>query len=60
MLSKERDDEGRPMGFLTRKEAREQKARDEAEAWDQIQREQGEQEAVLRSFKAAKQQGDGD
>lgn len=33
VLSKDRDEQGRPLGFLTRKEAREAKAREERERW---------------------------
>ena len=33
VLSKERDEKGRPMGFLTKKQAREQAAADEAAKW---------------------------
>ncbi len=36
VLSKERDEQGRPVGFLSRKEARAQKAKEEQEKWDRI------------------------
>ena len=48
VLSKERDEKGRPMGFLTRKEARELKAQEEQEKW-QAQR---DSDSVLASFRA--------
>ena len=34
VLSKERDEQGRPLGFLTRKEAREQREADEASQYE--------------------------
>ena len=55
MLSKERDEKGRPLGFLTRKEAREQKAREESAKW-QAQR---ESESVLSDFRGKVQDSEG-
>ena len=54
VLSKERDEEGRPMGFLTRKEARAQKEADEAARWELARREEEEQKTVLDEFKVSK------
>ena len=48
VLSKERDEEGRPMGFLTQKEA------DEAARWELARREEEEQKTVLDEFKVSK------
>ena len=48
VLSKERDEQGRPMGFLTRKEAREQAAKEEAE----LSKKQG----LIDAFKDGMQQ----
>jgi hypothetical protein len=47
VLSKERDEQGRPMGFLTRGEARRLKEQEEQEVWDALRREQQKEE--LRS-----------
>ena len=54
VLSKERDEDGRPMGFLTRKEARAQKEADEAARWELARREEEEQKTVLDEFKVSK------
>jgi hypothetical protein len=45
VLSKDRDDQGRPMGFLTRQEARALKEKEESEYW--------KQQDMLSSFKDA-------
>ena len=49
VLSKERDEKGRPMAFLTRQQAREEKAREEEERWKAAK----SQEQVLSSFSDA-------
>jgi hypothetical protein len=54
VLSKERDEEGRPMGFLSRKEARAQKEAEEAARWELARREEEEQKTVLDEFKVSK------
>lgn len=54
LLSKERDEKGRPMGFLTRKEARELQAAEEAAIWEQ----QRYQESMLSGFKAGLEDGE--
>lgn len=38
VLSKEKDEQGRPMGFLTRQEARELARKEEEEKWEQVRR----------------------
>ena len=48
VLSKERDDQGRPLGFLTRQEARALKQKEEAEYY--------KQQDMLSSFKERQQQ----
>lgn len=48
VLSKERDEKGRPMGFLTRQEARALKQKEEAEYY--------KQQDILSSFKEKQQQ----
>jgi len=52
VLSKECDEQGRPLGFLTRKEAREQKLADEAAARDSTE--------TLAQFVEAANRDDGD
>jgi len=52
VLSKECDEQGRPLGFLTRKEAREQKLADEAAARDSTE--------TLAQFAEAANRDDGD
>jgi len=49
VLSKERDEKGRPIGFLTKKEAREERAKEEAALWA----ERASGEALSREFQAA-------
>lgn len=49
VLSKERDEQGRPLGFLTRKEARELRARDEQEMYERAR----DEASMLDSFKTA-------
>ena len=48
------EEDGRPMGFLTRKEARAQKEADEAARWELARREEEEQKTVLDEFKVSK------
>ena len=49
VLSKERDEQGRPVGFLSRKEARAQKAKEEQEKWDRVR----ESNSLMGSFAKA-------
>ena len=49
MLSKERDENGRPMGFLTRREARAQKRAEEEAYWDEARKSQGSVETEDRN-----------
>ena len=55
VLSKEVDENGRPMGFLTRGEARALKEKEESEYWQQ----QRSSEEMLSSFKDASSRDDG-
>ena len=56
-LSKERDEQGRPMGFLTKKQAREQREAEEAERWARMREDQLEdqlsEDQLMRSFSDA-------
>jgi hypothetical protein len=56
VLSNERDDQGRPLGFLTRREAREQRAREEEERWEAARR----SNEMLDGFSEALQRQDED
>ena len=52
-LSKERDEQGRPMGFLSRKEAREQEEAEEAARWAQMRAEQAADGELMSAYREA-------
>lgn len=51
VISKERDEEGRPLKFLTRKEAREEERREEEEKWEAAKRAQEMSTAFERAVR---------
>ena len=51
VISKERDEEGRPLKFLTRKEAREEERREEEEKWEAAKRAQEMSTAFERAMR---------
>ena len=55
-LSKEKDDQGRPMGFLTRGQMREEKRREEQEGWAEARQSQQMSDAFGDALKG--QEGD--
>jgi len=57
VLSEERDEKGRPMGFLTRTEARAQQKRAEEERWRAME---DADESIAEGFRAALERDDVD